>query len=91
MVSGGICSCNNPLIDAMAQTYIEALPIIANVVKTDSGCWTNADISSQIGCELILNTLQLVAQLGAAIVPGVGQAVDAGMSEYQPAKQTYLR
>lgn len=31
MVSGGNCTCNNPLIDELAETYVEALPIVANV------------------------------------------------------------
>jgi len=35
-----------------------------------------------------MNSLQLVAEYGAMAIPGVGQAVDAGMSECQPPKQT---
>lgn len=33
-----------------------------------------------------MNSLQLVAEYGAMAIPGIGQAVDAGMSECQPAK-----
>lgn len=33
MVSGGNCTCNDPFLDELATTYLEALPIIANVLK----------------------------------------------------------
>lgn len=33
-----------------------------------------------------MKSLQLVAQYGALAIPGVGQAVDAGMSECQPTR-----
>ena len=35
-----------------------------------------------------MNSIQLVAEIGALAIPGVGEAIDAGMSKCQPAKPT---
>lgn len=85
MISGGNCTCNDPFLNELATTFLEALPIIANVQKRNLGSTESPLTFSQIGCELIMKSLNLVAEIGAAAIPGVGQAVDAGMSECQPA------
>ncbi|KAL8828896.1 MAG: hypothetical protein Q9191_002327 [Dirinaria sp. TL-2023a] len=61
-VQGGNCTCDNSFIDELANDFLEALPIIAN-----------------IGCEIIMNAVGLVAQVGALAIPGVGEAIDGGM------------
>lgn len=39
------------------------------------------NIIPKIGCEIIMKSIQLVIEVGAAAVPGVGEAVDGGMSK----------
>ncbi|KAM7210947.1 carbohydrate-binding module family 24 protein [Rhypophila decipiens] len=61
-VAGGKCSCDNMLLNEIADFVIEALPIIA-----------------QIGCYLLMSSLKAVIEIGVEFIPGVGQALSAGL------------
>ncbi|KAM7214665.1 hypothetical protein V8F06_009986 [Rhypophila decipiens] len=66
----GRCSCDNMLVNFIADQVLEALPIIA-----------------QIGCYIVMSTLKLVIDVGAAFIPGVGKAIDAGLDALAMAAQ----
>ncbi|PQE29040.1 glycoside hydrolase family 18 protein [Rutstroemia sp. NJR-2017a BBW] len=56
----GRCTCDNWVLNEIADTIIEALPIIA-----------------QIGCYILMSTLQLAFELGSEAIPGVLFVLDA--------------
>jgi len=37
MVCGGHCTCNDPLLNDLATIFLDALPLIANVLKHNLG------------------------------------------------------
>ena len=76
----GKCDCDNSFIDQLAQTFVEAIPAIADVGASDLAFSTSSDIFLQIGREILISAFQAVLDVGAAAIPRVGEAIDAGMS-----------
>lgn len=88
MMAPGKCICDNYLINEIADTVIEALPIIAQVClmfhlsQANYGTHDNASrtqLITQIGCYILMSSLKLLLDVGADLIPGVGKILDAGL------------
>ncbi len=82
----GNCTCNEPLLDQLADTYVNALPIIAEVLAPLETFCTSLTCF-QIGCNLMISVFTKVIEIGALAIPGVGEAVDGAMSESFPSAE----
>ncbi|KAF4462471.1 Glucan endo-13-alpha-glucosidase agn1 [Fusarium albosuccineum] len=74
-VTRGKCVCDNPAVNLIGDTFLEALPIIA-----------------QVGCYVLMSSLQLVLEIGEAAIPegkAVGQALEMAIDAAKLANYVY--
>ena len=64
LMQGGSCSCNNPLIDQIGILFIQALQAIGNAMS-----WI----------KYLVEAFETIAAIGVSFIPGVGEAIDAGL------------
>ena len=64
LMQPGHCSCNNPIINYVANMFIQALIKLGEAIK-----WV----------EYLFDAFEAIAMIGLAFIPGVGEALDAGL------------
>ena len=76
----GKCTCNEPFIDELADTFVDALPKIAEVKSQK--CNRDPVLTiSQIAVHVFVEAFELAFEVGALAIPGVGEAVGPGIGE----------
>lgn len=80
-VGPGNCSCNLPLINGLAEGFVEALPAVSEVhIANHRPAMSRLLLTSfQLGCNILMSAFNAVIDLGVLAIPGVGQAIGGGM------------
>ena len=85
-VAAGHCTCDNSALNLIGDTFIEALPVIAEVrLQKKFGsckCDTNKQFP-QVGCFLIISSLKLVLDIAMDAIPE-SKSVTAPMGTLPP-------
>ncbi|KAF5023085.1 hypothetical protein F66182_4842 [Fusarium sp. NRRL 66182] len=84
----GQCNCDNFLVNEIADTIIDALPIIAQASQSGERRGVLLTNGYQIGCYILMASLKFVLDVGMSFIPGPGKALDAGLDMAATAAQT---
>lgn len=91
-VAPGKCSCDNYLLNLIADIFLEALPVIAEVCTLKNTTKLTLDISltRQVGCYIIMSSLKMVLDIGLEFIGGVGKILDAGLGRFSHLAHSFM-